>query len=101
MGAADRLEAEADALLEDQDGDVRFDEEGGEGDTMVVERGRDLMLSAQARDLVSAIDAALARLDAGTYGYSVISNAPLPVERLEALPWAAELVTERAGTLLR
>ena len=52
-------------------GDVQFDDEGGEGDTMVVERERDLALSAQARDAVAEIDAALARITDGTYGYSV------------------------------
>ena len=40
-------------------GDVQFDDEGGEGDTMVVERERDLALSAQARQTIADIDAAL------------------------------------------
>jgi hypothetical protein len=42
-------------------GDVQFDDEGGEGDTMVVERERDLALSAQARQTIADIDAALER----------------------------------------
>ena len=41
-------------------GDVQFDDESGEGDTMVVERERDLALSAQARQTIADIDAALA-----------------------------------------
>jgi predicted nucleotidyltransferase len=60
---ASRLEDEANALIEDVEmGDVQFDEEGGEGDTMVVERERDLVLSAQARQEVLEIDAALERV---------------------------------------
>ena len=51
-------------------GDVQFDDESGEGDTMVVERERDLALSAQARQTVADIDAALERIADGTYGYS-------------------------------
>ena len=47
-------------------GDVQFDDEGGEGDTMVVERERDLALSAQARQTIADIDAALMRLTDGT-----------------------------------
>ena len=67
-------------------GDVQFDDESGEGDAMVVERRRDLALSAQARQMVADIDIALERMANGTYGYSVISGRPIPKERLEADP---------------
>ena len=67
--SADRLAAEAAALMADREpGDVQFDEESGEGDTIAVERDRDLALSAAARQSVAEIDAALQRLDNGTYG---------------------------------
>jgi RNA polymerase-binding transcription factor DksA len=97
-GQAKRLEDEATALLDDgETGDVKFDDEGAEGDGMAVERDRDLMLSAQARDTVAEIDAALARMAAGTYGYSVQSGRPIPHDRLEAIPWATLLVEEKRG----
>jgi RNA polymerase-binding transcription factor DksA len=102
LGQADRLEDEANSLIEDGEmGDVQFDDESGEGDTMVVERERDLALSAQARQTVSDIDAALERLVAGTYGYSLVSGKPIPRERLEAIPWATELVEEKVGGIGR
>ena len=102
LGQADRLEDEANALIADAEmGDVQFDDEGGEGDTMVVERERDQVLSAQARQTVTEIDAALERMSRGEYGYSTVSGFPIPKERLKALPWATELVTERAGGLGR
>ncbi|MGA1073860.1 MAG: hypothetical protein ACO307_01860, partial [Ilumatobacteraceae bacterium] len=82
-------------------GDVQFDDEGGEGDTMVVERERDLALSAQAREVVAEIDAALARIAQGTYGYSTASARPIPRERLEAIPWASVLVEEKVGGIGR
>lgn len=101
-GQADRLEDEAHQLIEEQEmGDVQFDDEGGEGDTMVVERERDLALSAQARQTVADIDAALARLSDGSYGYSVESGRPIPRERLEAIPWATVLVEEKVGGIGR
>src|SRR5829696_4574167 len=101
-GQATRLEDEANSLIEDGEmGDVQFDDESGEGDTMVVERERDLALSAQARQTVAEIDAALARLASGTYGYSVVSGAPIPRERLEAIPWATVLVEEKVGGIGR
>jgi RNA polymerase-binding transcription factor DksA len=101
-GQAKRLEDEAHQLVEEAEmGDVQFDDEGGEGDTMVVERERDLALSAQAREAVTEIDAALDRITAGTYGYSVVSGRPIPKERLEAIPWASVLVEEKVGGIGR
>ncbi len=102
LGQASRLEDEATDLLANQEmGDVDFGDEGGEGDTMVVERERDLTLSAAARHTVDEINAALKRLETGDYGYSAVSGLPIPRERLKAIPWATELVHERAGALGR
>jgi RNA polymerase-binding transcription factor DksA len=102
VGQANRLENEANAMIADAEmGDVKFDDEGGEGDTMVVEREQDLVLSAAARQTVEEIDASLDRMKTGEYGYSVVSVLPIPKERLRAIPWATELVTERAGGLGR
>ncbi len=98
LGQATRLEDEANSLIEDVEmGDVQFDEEGGEGDTMVVERERDLTLSAQARYIADEIDSALDRIRLGEYGYSVHSGLPIPRERLKAIPWTTESVLERVG----
>ncbi len=95
---AEALAAEAAALMADRDpGDVQFDEESGEGDTLAVERDRDLALSAKAREKVDEIDAALARLDAGTYGICIISGEVIPQERLEALPMAAKTVAAQTA----
>src|SRR5207245_932361 len=53
---ADELQAEAEALaVEREGGDTQFDEESGEGDTLNVERERDLLLSASARQIVDEI----------------------------------------------
>jgi RNA polymerase-binding transcription factor DksA len=102
LGQASRLEDEANSLIEDGEmGDVQFDDESGEGDTMVVERERDLALSAQARQTIADIDAALARMSTGTYGYSIVSGRPIPRERLEAIPWATVLVEEKVGGIGR
>ncbi len=99
---ADSLKAEADALVADfEPGDVQFDEESGEGDTLNIERERDLALSAQARQAVEEIDHALAKFDLGTYGICEISGEPIPVERLEAIPWARERVEYKTGGLGR
>ena len=102
LHSADILKAEADSLLEAREpGDVQFDEESGEGDTLAVERERDLALSAQARAAVAQIDAALERIADGSYGICVMSGKPIPKERLHAIPWAAERVEFKAGGIRR
>jgi RNA polymerase-binding transcription factor DksA len=100
--SADALRAEADSLVEGREpGDVQFDEESGEGDTLAVERERDLALSAHARNAVDEIDAALQRIEDGTYGICSVSGQPIPRERLKAIPWATERVEFKAGGLGR
>ncbi len=57
--------------------------------THVFEQQRDLALRDHNRQHLSAIDAALARLDDGTYGRCTACHQPIAPGRLEALPWAA------------
>jgi len=84
------LAAEAEALATEREpGDTQFDEESGEGDTLNVERERDLALSASATQAVEEIDRALRRMDAGSYGICERCGKKIAVARLEALPFAA------------
>jgi RNA polymerase-binding protein DksA len=90
---AEDLQADAEALVNEREqGDTQFDEESGEGDTISVERERDLMLSATARQAVEEIDQALARIADGTYGLCIPAGRRIPVARLEAIPWAETCV---------
>ena len=87
------LQAEADALANEREpGDTQFDEESGEGDTLSVERERDLALSTAARQTIEDITKALARIDDGSYGYCEVCGDRIPVPRLEAIPWADQCV---------
>ncbi len=45
-----------------------------------------------ARERIRLVDAALARLDAGTYGRCAVGGEPIPEARLAAVPWAATCV---------
>lgn len=99
---ATSLRAEADQLAEDRDpGDVQFDEESGQGDSMNVERERDLALSAQALASVEEIDRALEKIELGTYGVCEKCNETIPKERLKVLPYAALCVKCKSGGLSR
>jgi len=97
---AEELRAQAEALaLEHEPGDVQFDEEGGEGGTAHVDRELDLHLSAQAHAAIEEIDAALAKLDLGTYGFCESCGGEIPAARLEALPHARLCVSCKSGGL--
>jgi RNA polymerase-binding transcription factor DksA len=94
---ADELAAEAEALaLEREGGDTQFDEESGEGDTFNIERERDLLLSASARQAVDEIDRALVRIKEKTYGLCAPAGRRISLERLEALPYADTCVECKA-----
>ena len=91
--------SEADELTQLREpGDVQFDDESGEGDNLAVERDMDLALSAQARETVEEIDAALARISDGTYGVCEASGQLIPKERLRAIPWARKRVEHQVGS---
>jgi RNA polymerase-binding transcription factor DksA len=99
---AEILTAEANSLAELREpGDVQFDEESGEGDTLAVERQRDIALSAQFLDQVDEIDRAMGKIAEGTYGMCEVSGLAIPKERLRAIPWARERVEYKVGGFSR
>ena len=81
--------------------DTQFDEESGEGDTLAVERERDLALSARARYEVEEIDRALIKIKEGTYGICEVSGLPIPKARLQAIPQCRERVEYKVGGFSR
>jgi len=60
--------------------------------THVFEQQRDLALRDHNRQHLGAVDAALARIDAGTYGRCLGCGGPVGEERLAALPWATHCI---------
>jgi DnaK suppressor protein len=52
------------------------------------ERAIELRTRARERKLISKINAALSRLDNGTYGYCLETDQPIGIRRLEARPIA-------------
>lgn len=97
----------ADALLEeirilnDDTGisDSTADDGFGEGTGSAVDQDRDRALYAQALARVAEIDAALQRIDTGTYGRCEVCGGPIGEARLEALPTATQCVACKAGGL--
>ena len=60
--------------------------------SQVFEQQRDLALREKDQLHFEAVEAALARLDAGTFGTCIRCGRPIAPERLEALPWAAHCI---------
>jgi RNA polymerase-binding protein DksA len=70
--------------------------------THVFEQQRDLALRERAQQHLAQVEAALARLDAGTWGTCRRCGNPVAEARLEALPWAAycigcQTIVDREG----
>ena len=66
------------------------DRASSETDRAIELRARD-----RQRKLIAKIEAALARIDEGTYGTSLRCGQPIGQERLEALPWATLCIDDK------
>jgi DnaK suppressor protein len=91
----DELMAELERLAEPpaEGAAVSFGKRVGDGTTEAVER---LATTATARSLAASvddIDAALAKIEEGTYGFCESCDEPIPSARLEALPASTRCVS--------
>ena len=60
--------------------------------SQVFEQQRDLALRDRNQQHLEQVEAALQRLDEGTFGNCVRCGRPIPPERLDAIPWAAHCI---------
>jgi DnaK suppressor protein len=60
--------------------------------SQVFDQQRDLALRERAVQHLAQVDAALARLDQGTFGKCIRCGSEIAPARLEALPWAAHCI---------
>ena len=89
--AIDYLHKENPGSLEDETGELvsgSADQHLADTATETVDREIDYTLEEHDGRLLQAIDEAIARIDAGTFGICVNCGAHIPLERLEAMPWA-------------
>ena len=89
------LEREFSAIVDAAGAANADDEHDPEGATLAFERQHVAALLTQVREQLAQVDAAIGRLDDGSYGRSVLSGDPIPDARLDADP-AAELTVEEA-----
>jgi DnaK suppressor protein len=89
--AIEYLHKENPGSLKDDTGELvsgSADQHMADTGTETVDREIDYTLEESDGRLLAAIDAALARIEAGTYGTCVNCGAQIAPERLEAMPWA-------------
>jgi RNA polymerase-binding protein DksA len=86
--ALDNLHNENPGSVEDETGDETQDQHLGDAATAMHDRSLDYTLEDNEEHLLGLIDAALKRIEDGTYGICVNCGRPISEERLEALPWA-------------
>ena len=91
MGALENLQRENSSSLVEETGELvsgSADQHLADTATETVEREIGNTLEDHDVRLLDAIDAALQRIEEGTYGKCVNCGAAIPEERLEAMPWA-------------
>lgn len=91
QSAITHLRADHPGSLEDEVDEVAptNDNHLGETATVTLHREIDYTLGENSGQLLAEIDAALRRIEAGTYGTCQACGGEIPVERLEVHPWAA------------
>jgi DnaK suppressor protein len=87
--ALDNLHEEtAGTLYDDAGEETAYDNHLGDTATETYDRELDYTLEENSEHLLGEIDAALKRIDEGTYGICTNCGEQIPAERLEARPWA-------------
>lgn len=72
------------------------DPDNADGGSLAFEIEMGLSKQQNARELLEKVEKALKRLSDGTYGICEVTGKPIPLARLEALPYATTVV-EWAG----
>jgi RNA polymerase-binding transcription factor DksA len=68
------------------------DPENADGGSLAFEMEMDLSIEQNAKDLLEKVEHAQKRMQKGLYGICEISGKPIPLTRLEALPYASTRV---------
>jgi len=100
--AVEFLHDENPGTIEDELGEVGSggtDNHLGDTATATFDRELDEGLAEGAQQTLSEIDAALGRIDDGTYGSCQMCGKPIGEDRLRAIPWARLCIDDqrRAG----
>jgi RNA polymerase-binding protein DksA len=85
--ALENLRSDNAGSVEEETGEESSDQHLADTATAMHDRELDYGLTENEEDLLTAIDAALQRIETGTYGTCTNCGKPIGEARLEALPW--------------
>ena len=80
------------SIEEETDEIVGADNHLAETASVTLDREIDYTLEENSEHVLSEIDAALARIEDGSFGTCVSCGQPIGEERLEAMPWATRCI---------
>src|SRR5919204_186399 len=90
--ALDYLHEENPGSMEDETQEIQSDNHPGDVATVTHDREIDYTLEENEERLLAAIDAALKRINDGTFGICRSCGQPIALERLEALPYTTQCI---------
>ncbi len=88
LGNIEALQSEFGTTLSEESEEHGLETHIGDQGTITFLRERDLSIEEHEENLLAEIDAALQRIEDGTYGTCEVEGTPIEFERLQALPWA-------------
>ena len=88
LDAIEYLHKENPGSIEDETDDETTDNHIAETATVTLDREIDYTLEENSEHVLTEIEGALKRIEAGTYGTCVNCGKPIAEERLAAIPWA-------------
>ena len=80
------------ARLTESSSDRSPDPGNAEASSMKLEYAKELSIEQNTVDLLSKVDHALDRVKAGEYGICETCGKPIPIERLDVLPYSTQCV---------
>ena len=86
------------ARLTESSSDRSPDPGNAEASSMKLEYAKELSIEQNTLDLLSKVEHALDRIKAGKYGNCEVCGNPIPVERLDVLPYSTLCVDDAAKT---
>lgn len=92
QGALDYLHEENPGSIDDELQQGPADNHPGDLATITLDREIDYTLEENEEQVIAAIDAALARIDDGTFGKCLGCGQQIAPERLEAVPWTTQCI---------
>jgi DnaK suppressor protein len=95
LGALENLRSENAGSMDDEADESHFDNHLAETASVTTDREMDYSLEENEARVLAAIDAALKRIDEGTYGACERCGQPIEPQRLEALPWATLCIDDK------